>query len=134
MFTLPSPRAAFLISAIALSACASASTGRSEGPTIPVDLVVRNNLLASTDLTIYAVTWDGHRTLLGSVPPTETRTFTFKPVSFSERYRLLATRIRGRDVRSETFTVGTDMTGKITWTMIPNLISLQGADPDTTSQ
>ncbi len=129
-------RTALVIAAAAgslglLSGCASTSGGRTEGPTVPIDLVVQNNLLRPTDLTIYAVTWDGHRTLLGSVPPRTTRTFSFKPVSFAERYRILATRITGRDIRSQVFTVGSDMTGQITWTMIPNIVGFKGTDPDT---
>ena len=119
------------VSVLNPAACASATGGRTEGPTNPVDLVVNNNLLRPTDLTIYAVTWDGHRSLLGSVPPREIRTFSFKPVSFTEQYRLLATRITGRDIRSQVFSVGSDMTGQITWTMIPNIVGFKGVDPDS---
>lgn len=124
-------RFAAAASAIALAACASAGGGRTEGPTIPIELEVKNNLALPTDLTIYAVTRSGNRTLLGSVPPRATRTFTFKPVSFSEQYRLVAARALGRDVRSEAFSVVSDMIGRIVWTMVPNILGFERTDEDT---
>jgi hypothetical protein len=124
-------RYAALIPAIALAACASAGSGRTEGATVPVDVVVKNNLLLPTDLTIYAISSDGHRTLLGSVHPQDSATFSFKPVSFSEQYRLLAIRSGRRSIRSEPFSIVSTNTGRITWTMIPNIIGFQGSEPDT---
>jgi hypothetical protein len=124
-------RSVALIPAIMLAACASAGSGRTEGATVPVDVVVKNNLLLPTDLTIYAVSSDGHRTLLGSVHPQDSATFSFKPVAFSEQYRLLAIRSGRRSIRSEPFSVVSTNTGRITWTMIPNIIGFQGSEPDT---
>jgi hypothetical protein len=135
MRTLTSLRTAALASAAILSAailvsCASAG-GRTEGPTVPVDVVVNNNLTIPADLTVYAVTRGGNRTLLGGVLPQKTATFTFKPVSFSEPYRLLATRARGRDIRSQMFTVISDMTGKIIWTLVPNIVGFEDVETDS---
>gem|GEM_PF-1185639 len=124
--------ATFAVAAGAGTACAPSNVNTSEAAPVPVQLVVNNNLLRLTSLTIYTVTWDGVRRLLGSVPPRTTREFSFTPVSYSASYRLLATRMGGRDIRSEVFTIGPDMTGQITWTMIPNLVGFRGTDPDTT--
>lgn len=134
MRTLGLRRCALAAAIVGLVAgCASAGSGRTEGPTVPVEVVVNNNLLLPTDITVYAVTESGHRTLLGSVPPQATRSFTFKPVSFSELYRLMATRALRRDVRSQVFSVVSDMTGRITWTMVPNIIGFEGPPADTSA-
>ena len=124
--------AAVAVSAMASTSCTRATVNRPEGPPVPVQLVVNNNLLRPTDLTIYTVTFGGQRRLLGSVPPRTTREFSFTPVSYSAQYRLLATRITGRDVTSQVFSIGSEMTGQITWTMLPNLVAFRGTDPDTT--
>ena len=115
-----------------LPGCASVH-GRTEGPTLPIDLEIHNNLLLPTDLTIFAVTESRTRTLLGSVPPASTRTLRFKPVSFSERYRLVARRAGARDIVSEPFSVGSDMTGAIVWTLVPNIIGFENIDTDSTT-
>jgi len=125
--------AAVAIAAAAGTACTPASVNRPEGKPVPVQLTVNNNLLRATDLTIYTVDWAGQRKLLGSVPPRTTRDFTFTPASYSEQYRFLATRITGRDIRSQVFSIGSEMTGQVTWSMIPNLVGFRGTDPDTTS-
>jgi hypothetical protein len=126
-----SAAARFVVPAIAMLACASAGGGRTEGATVPIDIVVKNNLQLPTDLTVYAVSTEGHRTLLGSVHPQDSATFSFKPVSFSQQYRLLAIRSGRRSIRSEVFSVVSTNTGGITWTMVPNIIGFQGAAPDT---
>lgn len=123
--------AAAVIPAMVLLACASAGSGKSEGSTVPVDVVVKNNLLVPTDLTIYAVTVDGSRVLLGSVHPQDSATFSFKPSAFSQQYHLLALRSGRSSIRSEVFSVNSSNTGRITWTMIPNIIGFQGATPDS---
>jgi hypothetical protein len=114
-----------------LAACASAG-GRSSGPTLPVQLEINNNLSLPTDITVYAITHGGARTLLGDVPPGTTRSFTFKPVSFSERYHLLAIRPLKRPIRSQFFSVGDDMTGTVVWTLVPNIVGFEEIDTDTT--
>lgn len=107
--------------------------GRSEGPTLLIDVQVNNNLRLPADLTVYAVSRVGNRALLGDVPPNRATTLKFKPATFSEPYRLLATRAGDRDIISQTFIVGSDMTGGIVWTLIPNIVGFVGTDPDTTS-
>lgn len=123
-----------LFRAIALIAtvtgCASMG-GRSEGPTLPIDVQVNNNLHVPADLTVYAVSHGGNRALLGDVPPNGTTTLKFKPVAFSEPYRMLATRAGGRDIMSQTFIVASDMTGAIIWTLVPNVVGFVETEPDT---
>jgi hypothetical protein len=124
--------ASVLAASVGLPGCASLR-GRTEGPTVPIAVEVQNNLALPTDLTIYAVTRSGARTLLGDVPPASTKSFTFKPVSFSEPYRLLATRPLHRTIASQVFTVGSDMTGRIIWTMSPNIVGFEEVDTDSTA-
>ena len=121
-----------IAAAVVIPGCASIH-GRTEGPTLPIDLEIHNNLLLPTDLTIYAVTEARTRTLLGSVPPASTRTLRFKPVTFTERYRLVAKRAGARDIVSEPFSVGSDMTGAIVWTLVPNIIGFENVDTDSTT-
>jgi hypothetical protein len=113
-----------------LAACASAG-GRTEGPTLAIDLQVNNNLVIPTDLSVYAIRQGGARALVGNVPPGASRTFKFKPVAFSEPYRLIAIRPNGRMIRSQTFTVGSDMTGAINWTLVPNIVGFENFESDT---
>ena len=132
MFSRASLTAASIAAMLGLAGCASLR-GRTEGPTVPVAVDVQNNLALPTDLTVYAVTRSGARTLLGSVPPASTKTFTFKPVSFSEPYRFLATRPLRRAIASQVFTVGSDMTGRIIWTLSPNIVGFEEVDTDSTA-
>ncbi|MEO6777905.1 MAG: hypothetical protein ABI194_00490 [Gemmatimonadaceae bacterium] len=118
------------LSMVSLAACASAG-GRTEGVPIPIQLQVINNLRLPTDLTVYAVTRAGNRTLLGGVHPGATTNLTFTPVSFSEPYRLLATTANGRSIRSQSFSVVSDMTGAIVWTLVPNIVGFEIMDADS---
>jgi hypothetical protein len=133
MFTRGPYRAvalAALIPAVAVAGCASVR-GRTTGPTVPIDVEVRNNLLLPTDLTVYAVDRAGSRTLLGGVPPNTTTVLRFKPLSFSEPYRLIARRALGRDIRSQSFSVLSDMTGRIIWTLVPNIVGFEDIEVDS---
>jgi hypothetical protein len=123
-------KALTLATAFAVAACATVR-GRSEGPTVPIDVEVHNNLRLPTDLTVYAVSSGGNRTLLGGVPPNGTVTLKFKPIAFTEPYRLLARRSLGRDIRSQSFIVGSDMTGAIIWTLIPNIVGFEDVGTDS---
>lgn len=136
MFTRAFVRASTFSAAVAtaaLAGCASARGGRSSGPPNPVQLEVRNNLALPSDLSVYAVAQGHSRTILGDVPPATTRTFTFKPVSYSERYYLLAIRQLKRPIRSQWFSVGDDMTGSIVWTLVPNIVGFEEIDTDSTT-
>ncbi len=113
-----------------IAACATPG-GRTSGATLPIDVQVNNNLRLPADLSVYAVSQGGHRTLLGDVPPATNRTLRFKPVAFSEPYRLLAIQPNGRQIVSQSFIVGSDMTGGIIWTLTPNIVGFEGVDPDS---
>ncbi|MDQ6737648.1 MAG: hypothetical protein M3Z30_08105 [Gemmatimonadota bacterium] len=116
-----------------LTACAS-SGGRTTGPTVPIDLEVNNNLRLPADLSVYAVSQAGIRMLLGDVPPGQNRTLRFKPAAFSEPYRLLAILPTGRQIQSQSFIVGSDMTGGIVWTLVPNIVGFIEATADSTGR
>ena len=130
MFSRASLTLTALVAIGCMAGCASAR-GRTEGPTVPISVEVQNNLPLPTDLTIYAVSRSGTRTLLGDVPPASTKSFTFKPLSFSEPYRFQANRPLRRPIRSEVFTVGSDMTGRIIWTLSPNIVGFEEIDSDS---
>ncbi|MDQ2889073.1 MAG: hypothetical protein M3R65_00785 [Gemmatimonadota bacterium] len=122
-----------LCATVPLAGCATPA-GRSGGPAVPIDVQVNNNLRLPADLSVYAVSQGGNRMLLGDVPPASNTTLRFKPVAFSEPYRLLAIRPNGREIRSQSFIVGSDMTGGIVWTLVPNIVGFEGVDPDSTRQ
>lgn len=118
---------------ITLAGCASARARANSGPPHPVDVEVNNNLALPTDLTVYLAGLDEGRRILGSVPPGKTKTLRFTPSSYSQPYRLIATQPLRRDVVSQPFTVGSGMTGRLVWTLVPNIIGFEDVDTaDTT--
>jgi hypothetical protein len=88
-----------------------------------VAIEVNNNLTLPTVITVYLVAQQGARTPLGDVPGAQTRTFTFRPYSYSDSYRLLAVRQLANSIRSQSFNVGGPEIGTISWALIPNIVS-----------
>ncbi|MBW3553979.1 MAG: hypothetical protein KY466_10735 [Gemmatimonadetes bacterium] len=84
-------------------ACASTSEGE-EGNTV---VVVRNDLVPSESLSIYALSDVGSRRLVGFVDPRETATLRFNAVA-TGRYRFVAEATSGAEIVSNpiTFTPG----------------------------
>ena len=125
---------AVLTLAATLLGCASAAGRTPQARPHPVDVEVRNNLLLPTDLTVYVLRdYGAGRTLLGSVSPGRTQTLRFTPVTYTEVYRLYANPTGGRPIRSQPFTIGSDMTGRIVWTLVPNIVGFEDVSDSTTS-
>lgn len=122
-----------ITASITLASCTSARGRANSVPPHPVDVEINNNLSLPTDLTVYLAGQDEGRRILGSVPPGKTKTLQFTPSSYSEPYRLIATRALHRDVVSQPFTIGSGMTGRLIWTLVPNIIGFEDVDTvDTT--
>jgi hypothetical protein len=106
--------------------CASGGKGSSrdnDEVTHDVAIEVNNNLTIPTVITVYLLAQQGARTPLGDVPGAQTRTFTFRPFSYGQSYRLLAERQLANPIRSQSFNVGGPEIGTISWALIPNIVS-----------
>ena len=94
-----------LTSACGASASGGGSVGRGDGSdpgpsSREVGIVVENNLMPSTAVTVYAVATQGSRRLLGTVPPGTTRRLRFQASTLLERYRFVASLGLNRDIAS----------------------------------
>jgi hypothetical protein len=99
----------------------------------PVNVEINNNLTIPTVITVFVDQGGDSRKMLGTVPGAQTRTFQFTPISFSQPYRLIAQRQLARDIRSQPFTIGSDMTGTVEWSLVPNIVGFYDVAPDTVS-
>ncbi len=63
-------------------------------------IVVENNLVPSTAVTVYSVGTQGARRLLGTVPPGTTRALRFQTSTLLERYRFVASAGISREITS----------------------------------
>lgn len=78
---------------LALAGCAAAGTGVPTGDTI---LIVENDLVPSTSVSVYVVEGeDGPRQLVGLVDPGATATLRFDPISAGAEYHFVAERTDG---------------------------------------
>lgn len=107
-----------------------------EAPPHPIAFEVQNNLTVPTELTVF-ITQDqgGIRTMLGTVPGDQTKTFTYTPVSWDMTYRLVGEKPLGRPLISPPFNVNDPNTGTVTWAVIPNQVQfydLPAQTQDTT--
>jgi hypothetical protein len=119
------------ITAFLAFAFSCASTGRNESTPGPVKIEVNNNLRTPIDVTVFIAS-AGTRQILGLVGPSATKTFVFTPRSYNETYRLVGEIPLSRPIRSQPFIVGSEMTGIITWTLVPNIVGFWEAEEDTT--
>ncbi len=119
-----------------LSACASSHHRTNEAPPHPIAVEVQNNLTVPTELTIYiAQDQGGFSRMIGTVPGNETKTFTFTPISWGDRYRLIGRRQLGPPLRSPPFTIASDRTGTIAWSLVPGIVTFYDvADTTTVTQ
>jgi len=88
------------------SACAGSSGSVTNGASDPgpssreVSIIVENNLLPSTAVTVHAIGTQGSRRLLGTVPPGTTRRLRFGAGTILERYRFVASVGMSREITS----------------------------------
>jgi hypothetical protein len=107
-----------LLSATAMGACASAHSHRGADQQIVVHLT--NNLAPPSDVTVYAVTQDGTRRLLGDVPPNKDRVLKVPTdIQPGATFRIVAERTGGRRVVSQPIT-STSALSMIDWDLQTN--------------
>jgi hypothetical protein len=133
MLSQSSARAFTLAGMFCFLGCATLRGGKDSAVIAPVTIEIDNNLTLPTLISVYAVSdGGGIRTRIGDVPGASKRSFEFKPTSFSQPYRLIAVRQLARTIRSHVFSVGSETTTKIVWTLYPNLIGFEEFDNDST--
>ena len=104
--------------AVGVAACASTSAG-GEGSTT---LVVNNDLIPPSVLTIYAVPETGIRTRVGTVASSETVSLNFNPSGAGLQYRFLAETVGGNDIVSNPVTFSRGAT--IRWDLSANIATV----------
>jgi hypothetical protein len=98
----------------------------------PVGVEVTNNLAVPTEVTVFLVqTGGGTRQMLGTVPGTEVKTFTFTPITLSQEYRFVAQRALERPVFSQPFRIGSPETGLLEWSLLENIIAFRDLPEDS---
>jgi hypothetical protein len=114
----------------AFGACASSHTRKAGGGDQPIVVHLTNDLTPPSDVTVYAVTQDGIRRLIGDVPPNKDRALKVpSDVPPGSTFRLVAERSAiSRPVVSQPITATTDGL-IIDWSLQTNSIWY----PDTAS-
>ena len=69
--------------------------------------------------------------MLGTVPGTEVKTFTFTPITLSQEYRFIAERALERPVFSQPFRIGSPETGLLEWSLLENIIAFRDLPEDS---
>jgi hypothetical protein len=107
-----------LMMTVSMGACASGHSHRGANQQIIVHLT--NDLAPPSDVTVYAITPDGTRRLLGDVPPNKDRVLKVPADIFpGTDFRLIAERTGGRAVASQPIT-STSALGMIDWDLQTN--------------
>ena len=107
-----------LLLAAGVGGCASAGTG-SGGDTA---IVVENNLVPSSAMSVYALPDQGGRRLIGSVSPGETRTLRFDVFGVGGQYRFVARTTGGSDLVSNPVTIEAGDT--VRWSLASNIATV----------
>jgi hypothetical protein len=93
-----------LMATTAVGACASGHSHRSDGQQ-QIVVHVTNDLAPPSDVTVYAVSQDGIRRLLGDVPPNKDRALKVPNEIFpGTSFRIVAERTGGRVIASQPIT------------------------------
>lgn len=114
-----------LLIGVAMTAVGACATGHAKKGTDHVRLMVvhlTNDLAPPADVTVYAVTSDGMRVLIGDVRPNDHRVLRIpSDVPAGSTFRLVADRGLGRSIASQPITATTqDLT--IDWSLQSNAI------------
>lgn len=117
-----SPVALLLVTAACAAGGASSSSDTAPESEHTVSVTVRNNLNPRTLVTVRLFARSGARTFIGSVPPGQTRSFTFDEPLFESGYQLVAEIQGGDDVRSRAFELYPS--AAILWTLQTNVVEL----------
>ena len=124
--------AAIAVTVTALGCASLKKKGNDDDRPHPVGVEITNNLAVPTEVTVFVVqSGGGTRQMLGTVPGTEVKTFTFTPVTLSQEYRLVAERALERPVFSQPFRVGSPETGLLEWSLLENIIAFRDLPEDS---
>lgn len=94
-----------LMATTAIGACASGHSHKGGGGGQQIIVHLTNNLTPPSDVTVYAVSQDGIRRLLGDVPPNKDRALKVPNEIFpGTSFRIVAERTGGRPVVSQPIT------------------------------
>jgi hypothetical protein len=104
---------------LGLGACASAGGSGDGGAEESTTLVVDNNVVTPSTLTVYAVPEVGTRTFVSTVTPGARATLRFDPVGTLGRYRFVAETAGGSEVVSNPVSFSPGAT--IRWNLSANL-------------
>ena len=107
--------------ALSLTGCATAAAG-GEGGAEAVTVVVENNLIPPTSLTVYAVEENGGRRLIGTVNPSGTATLSFEPTFAAARYYFAAETTSGADIVSNPLTLAN--VERVQWDVQANIATV----------
>ncbi|MBK5187693.1 MAG: hypothetical protein JJD97_05570 [Gemmatimonadaceae bacterium] len=102
---------ASMVAALALSTAGACASGhvRRDGGEQPMIVHLTNNLVPPSDVTVYVVTQQGVRELLGSVPPNKDRALTIRGSMLrGTSFRIVAERALGRSVVSQPINASND--------------------------
>jgi hypothetical protein len=103
---------------------ARGGAGGDPGPSSQqVEIIVENNLVPSTAVTIHSVGTQGSRRLVGTVPPGSTRTLRFRTGTLVERYSFVASVGISQNLTSNPLSLSGGDT--VRWQLNSNTISVQ---------
>ena len=110
-----------LVSTVGLAAC-SHGHSHHDGPQQQYVVHLTNDLTPPSDVTVFAVSQDGTRRLLGDVPPNKDRALKIPNDIFpGQSFRIVAQRTAGRTVVSQPITA-TSGGGIIDWDLQTNAV------------
>jgi hypothetical protein len=109
-------------------ACASSHAKRTDEAPHPVYVEVQNDLTIPAVISTYVLEGVGIRIPLGDVGGGQVKTFTFKPESFGQQYRLIAYRQLSRPIYSAPFIIESAVTGTIVWSVYTGIVTFRDRD------
>ena len=132
----PAQRLAVVGAALGLAmayACATGHARRGEESPHDVNVEVQNDLTIPAVISAYVAEGEGLRRLLGEVGGGEVKTFSFRPASFGQQYRLIAYRQLARPIYSVPFTIGSPVTGTVVWSVYTGIVTFRDRDVTETT-